>query len=153
MLHIRPSIVWTIKSSTWSSSMDALSMDDFIVVYRQRPRMTLLSSKEALGNCMLYPCLRNFSLVMIPDLIRSHGHGRSLWTNWRWTNFSVSYQYLCLPNIGLTGSTYNWAHNLFVLWALGFLLWVGLCLETQSLTIVFASPPLSPTKSLPLLLK
>ena len=41
---------------------------------------------------MLYPCSRNFSLVMIPDLIRSHGHGQSLWTNWRWTNFLVSYQ-------------------------------------------------------------
>ena len=37
-----------------------------------------VGDKEALGNCMLYPCLRNFSLVMIPDLIRSHGHGRSL---------------------------------------------------------------------------
>ena len=67
-------------------------MDDFIVVYRQRPQTTLLSSKEDLVNCMLYLCSRNFSLVMIPDLVRSHGHGRSLWTNWRWTNFSVSYQ-------------------------------------------------------------
>ena len=32
------------------------------------------------------------SLVMILDLVRSLGHGRSFWTNWRWTNFSVSYQ-------------------------------------------------------------
>ena len=31
-------------------------------------------------------------LVMILDLVRSLGHGRSLWTNCRWTNFSISYQ-------------------------------------------------------------
>ena len=29
---------------------------------------------------------------MVPDPIRSLGHGRSLWTNWRWTNFSLFYQ-------------------------------------------------------------
>ena len=29
---------------------------------------------------------------MVLDPIRSLGHGRSLWTNWRWTNFSLSYQ-------------------------------------------------------------
>ena len=29
---------------------------------------------------------------MIPDLICSLGHGQSLWANWRWTNFSLSYQ-------------------------------------------------------------
>ena len=42
------------------------------------------------------------SLVMIPDLVRSFGHGRSLWTNWRWTNFSVSYQ-LPLRSKGRSG--------------------------------------------------
>ena len=29
---------------------------------------------------------------MVPEPICSLGHGRSLWTNWRWTNFSLSYQ-------------------------------------------------------------
>ena len=29
---------------------------------------------------------------MVPDPVWSLGHGRSLWTNWRWTNFSLSYQ-------------------------------------------------------------
>ena len=37
---------------------------------------------------------------------------------------------LCAPKIWLLGSTSTWAHNLFVLWALGFLLWVVLCLVT-----------------------
>ena len=39
--------------------------------------------------------------------------------------------------------TYNWVHNLFVLWVLGFLLWVVIRLETQSLTLVFATSSLS----------
>ena len=39
--------------------------------------------------------------------------------------------------------TYNWAHNLFVLWALGFLQWGVLRLKTQSLTLVFTTPSLS----------
>lgn len=30
----------------------------------------------------------------------------------------------------LLGSTPSWAHNLFVLWTLDFLLWVVLCLVT-----------------------
>ena len=29
---------------------------------------------------------------MVPDPICSLGHGRSLWMDWRWTNFSLSYQ-------------------------------------------------------------
>ena len=29
---------------------------------------------------------------MVPNLVCSFGHGRSLWTNKRWTNFSLSYQ-------------------------------------------------------------
>ena len=50
---------------------------------------------------------------------------------------------LCIPEVGLMDFTYNWAHNLFILWALGFLLWVVLRLETQSLTLVFTTPSLS----------
>ena len=29
---------------------------------------------------------------MVLDPVCSLGHGQSLWTNWRWTNFSISYQ-------------------------------------------------------------
>ena len=50
---------------------------------------------------------------------------------------------MCVPNVGLTGSTYNWAHNLFILWVLNFLLWVILHSETQSLIFVFACPSFS----------
>ena len=39
--------------------------------------------------------------------------------------------HLYVPKIWLLGSTSTWAHNLFVLWALGFLLWVVLCSVTQ----------------------
>ena len=53
------------------------SMNDFTVVYRQLPRTTLLSSKENLANDSWQSTL---------------GNGRSLWTNWRCTNFSLSYQ-------------------------------------------------------------
>ena len=52
-------------------------MDDFTVAYRQLPRTTLLSSKEDLANDSWQSTL---------------GNGRSLWTNWRCTNFLLSYQ-------------------------------------------------------------
>ena len=52
-----------------------------------------------------------------------------------------------MPKVGLTDFTYNWAHNLFVSWVLGFLLWVVLCLETQSLTLVFTTLSLSLSQS------
>ena len=54
---------------------------------------------------------------------------------------------MCVPKVGLTDFTYNWAHNLFVSWVLGFLLWVVLCLETQSLTLVLTTLSLSLTQS------
>ena len=38
---------------------------------------------------------------------------------------------LCIHKIWLLGSASTWAHNLFVLWTLGFLLWVVLCSRTQ----------------------
>ena len=52
---------------------------------------------------------------MVLDPIRSLGHGRSLWTNWRWTNFSLSYQ-LPLRSKGRPG----YRHNLK-------LIYMGLC--------------------------
>ena len=39
--------------------------------------------------------------------------------------------HMCIPKIWFLGSTFTWTHNLFVLWVLGFLLWVVLCLMTQ----------------------
>ena len=35
------------------------------------------------------------------------------------------------PKFGYWAQPFTWAHNLFVLWALSFLLWVILCSETQ----------------------
>ena len=44
---------------------------------------------------------------MVPYPVCSLGHGRSLWTNWRWTNFLLSYQ---LP-LCSKGRPWYW-HNL-----------------------------------------
>ena len=61
-------------------------------------------------------------------------------------NFNIYiyiYIYMRVPKVGLTGFTYNWAHNLFVLWTLGFLLWVVLRLETPLLLFLQLPPSLS----------
>ena len=55
---------------------------------------------------------------------------------------------MCVLKIWLTSSTFTWAHNLFILLALGFLLWVVLCSETQVHTLVFANPSLYLIESL-----
>ena len=43
---------------------------------------------------------------MVPDPVWSLGHGQSLWTNWRWTNFSLSHQ-LPLCSKGHLGYWHN----------------------------------------------
>ena len=40
------------------------------------------------------------------------------------------------------GFTYTWAHNLFILWVLSFLLWVVLCLKTQLHSLLSLRIPL-----------
>ena len=73
----------------WSSSMDVVhgrlhyslyttSTDVLIIVQgRLRQLYTIFLSKETFL----------VSLIMIPDIVRSLGHGRYLWTNWRWNKF------------------------------------------------------------------
>ena len=46
---------------------------------------------------------------------------------------------MCVPKIKPMGWSNAWAHNLFVLWALNFLLWIVLDLETQMHTLVSLS--------------
>ena len=58
VLHVRPSVVWTIESSISRHRLWTTSMDGFTVVYRQLPQTTLLSSKEDLVSCIPYSCLR-----------------------------------------------------------------------------------------------
>ena len=66
-----------------------------------------------------------------------HGSGYLFWV-------------MCTPNLSLTGSTYTWAHNLFVLWVLSFLLWVVPCSETQLHALVFVNSSLFPHRVAPL---
>ena len=46
------------------------------------------------------------------------------------------------PKFGYWAQPFTWAHNLFVLWALSFLLWVILCSETQCTPDSSNPPPL-----------
>ena len=72
---------------------------------------------------------------MIPGLIWSLGCGRSLWTNWRWTNFSLSYQ---LP-LRLKGHPGYW-RNLE-------LIHMGFCEPRVTKSLVdFLCPLVSPRK-------
>ena len=75
--QIFPSVACSFVRCMDDGIVHSLSMDDFTVVYRQLPRTTLLSSKEDLANDSWQSTL---------------GNGRSLWTNWRCTNFLLSYQ-------------------------------------------------------------
>ena len=91
---VRP-LYGRLNHTFWSSSMDNVhgqlhyspSIDDIHGRPYYRPSKTLPIVYHILVQETFL-----VSLVMIPDLVRSFGHGRSLWTNWRWTNFSVSYQ-------------------------------------------------------------
>ena len=78
----------------WSSSMGNVharlhyhpSMDNTLGRPYYRPRdMVSYKSYSRSNNISQSPWV-------VPDPICSPKHGRSLWTNWRWTNFSPSYQ-------------------------------------------------------------
>ena len=45
--------------------------------------------------------------------------------------------------MGLMGWSTSWAHNLFVMWVLDFLLWAVLNLETQQLDLILQTSLLS----------
>ena len=53
------------------------------------------------------------------------------------------------PTVSLTSSIYTWAHNLFILWVLSFLLWVVPCSETQLHTLASANSYLFPHRIAP----
>ena len=65
------------------------------------------------------------------------------WQNHNFVGDPHRQRQLCVPKVGLTNFTSNWAHNLFVSWALCFLLWVVLRVKTPSLTLVFTTPSFS----------
>ena len=80
MLHIRPSIVWTIESHFLIIVHGRLhyspSIDDNHERPYYRPSKTLPIVYHTLAKETFL-----VSLVMIPNLVRSLGPGRSLWTN------------------------------------------------------------------------
>ena len=95
-MHVCPSTVWMVRSSTdfLSLSLDNvhgrpryhLSMDN---VHGQ-PHYCPWETSSFINHILVQEHFL-VSLVVL-DPICSLGHGRSLWTNWRWTNFSLSYQ-------------------------------------------------------------
>ena len=95
-MYVRPFIVWTIESSTFLS----LSMDNVHGQLHYSPSIDNVHGRPyyrpSKTSSIVYHILVQetflVSLVMIPDLVRSLGPGWSLWTNWRWTSFSLSHQ-------------------------------------------------------------
>ena len=74
----------------WTTSLSS--------IHGQLPWTIILSSKGDMVSYKSYSRSNNISQSpwVVPDPICSPEHGRSLWTNWRWTNFSPSYQLLLL---------------------------------------------------------
>ena len=70
----------------WTTSLSS--------IHGQLPWTIVLSSKGDMVSYKSYSRSNNISQSpwVVPDPICSPKHGRSLWTNWRWTNFSPSYQ-------------------------------------------------------------
>ena len=70
----------------WTTSLSS--------IHGQLPWKIILSSKGDMVSYKSYSRSNNISQSpwVVPDPICSPKHGRSLWTNWRWTNFSPSYQ-------------------------------------------------------------